>query len=51
MRPSVYPERIVYHDNPQVLARLKAVANERGLSFPEVQRQANRAYLDQLEPA
>ncbi len=49
MRPSVHPTRVVYRENPGVLAQLKAMAEQRGLTFSEVQRQANRRLLAEAE--
>ncbi len=46
MRPSIHPARVVYRENEDVLARLKALAEEKGLTFSEVQRQANRKLLE-----
>ncbi len=46
MRSSVHAARVVYRENEAVLARLKALADERGLTFSEIQRTANRRLLD-----
>jgi hypothetical protein len=42
MRLSIYPERIVFHDNPGVIAELRAKAEREGLTFAEVMRPAAR---------
>jgi hypothetical protein len=46
MRQGVHGARVVYRENEAVLARLKALAEQRGLTFSEVQRQANRKMLE-----
>jgi len=42
MRPSVYPERVVFNDHPAVIAALKAKAGREGLTLAEVMRRAAR---------
>lgn len=42
MRPSIYPDRIVFHDSPSVIAKLKAKAESEGVTFSEVMRRAAR---------
>lgn len=46
MRQGVHGARVVYRENPGVLARLQALAESQGLTFSEVQRQANRKLLE-----
>lgn len=42
MRPSVYPERVVFNDHPAVVSALRAKAESEGLTFAEVMRRAAR---------
>lgn len=42
MRPSIYPDRVVFHDSPAVIAQLKAKAEREGVTFSEVMRRAAR---------
>lgn len=42
MRPSIYPARVVFHDNSSVVAELKAKAEREGVTFAEVMRRAVR---------
>jgi hypothetical protein len=42
MRSSVYPSRVVFHDNAAVIAKLKAKAEREGVTFSEVMRRATR---------
>lgn len=45
-RPSVHPVRMVYHESPEVAARLKALAGEQGLTLAEVLRRGARQVLE-----
>lgn len=42
MRPSVYPERVVFHDNPAIVAALKERAGRENVTLAEVLRRAAR---------
>lgn len=42
MRPATYPERVVFHDNPEVIAALKAKAEAQSLTASELLRRAVR---------
>ena len=42
MRPSIYPERVVFNDHPSVVAALKAKAESENVTFAEVMRRAAR---------
>lgn len=42
MRPSVYPEKLVFHECQGVAAELKAKAEREGITFSELLRRAAR---------
>ncbi len=50
-RPSVHPERIAYHESPEIVGAMRALAADQGLRFCEVQRLVNRRGLEALQAA
>ena len=48
MRPSVYPERVVFHDSAAVVAALKEKADREQIAFAELLRGAARRDVEQV---